>query len=61
MITTPNLQDPDLLYEQLLDAQVGMTPEQIQDFSARLILVLANQIGDAQVLGECIGLAREAG
>jgi len=61
MITTPQLQDPDLLYEQLLDAQQDMTPEQVQDFSARLILLLANQIGDAAVLGECIQAAREAG
>ena len=60
MITTPNWQDADTFYEQLLDAQVGLTPEQIQAFSARLILLLANQVGDAKVLGECIAAAREA-
>jgi hypothetical protein len=60
MITTPNLQDADLLYEQLLDAHAGLTPEQALDFSARLILLLANQIGDAGVLAECIQAAREA-
>jgi hypothetical protein len=60
MITTPQLQDPDGLYEQLLDAQADMTPEQMLDFSARLILLLANQIGDAQVLGECIAAARDS-
>lgn len=60
MITTPNLQDADGFYEQLLDAQAGLSPEQIQAFSARLILLLANQVGDAKVLGECIAAARDA-
>lgn len=60
MITTPNWQDADTFYEQLLDAQAGLTPEQIQAFSARLILLLANQVGDTKVLGACIAAAREA-
>ncbi|WP_288252424.1 DUF2783 domain-containing protein [uncultured Hydrogenophaga sp.] len=61
MITTPNWQDADTFYEQLLDAQVNLSPEQQQAFSARLILLLANQVGDAAVLTECIQTAREAG
>jgi len=60
MITTPNWQDADTFYEQLLDAQAGLSPEQIEAFSARLILLLANQVGDAKVLGACIAAAREA-
>lgn len=60
MITAPNWQDADTFYEQLLDAQSGLSPEQIERFSARLILLLANQVGDAKVLGECIATAREA-
>jgi len=59
MITTPNWQDADTFYEQLLDAQVKLSPEQQQAFSARLILLLANQVGDAKVLAECIEAARE--
>lgn len=61
MITTPNWQDADTFYEHLLDAQVNLSPEQQQAFSARLILLLANQVGDAAVLTECIQAAREAG
>ncbi len=61
MNTQPNWQDADAFYEQLLDAQVDLTPEQIQAFSARLILLLANQIGDSQVLADCIAAARDAG
>jgi hypothetical protein len=60
MITTPHWQDADGFYEQLLDAQAGLSPEQVQAFSARLILLLANQVGDAKVLGECIAAARDA-
>jgi hypothetical protein len=60
MITTPNWQDADGFYEQLLDAQAGLSPEQVQAFSARLILLLANQVGGAKVLGECIAAARDA-
>ncbi len=60
MITTPNWQDADSFYEQLLDAQTGLSTEQIQAFSARLILLLANQVGDAKVLAGCITAAREA-
>ncbi len=59
MITTPNWQDADTFYEQLLDAQAGLSPEQIQAFSARLILLLANQIGNAQVLADCVAAARD--
>ncbi|MBX3610106.1 MAG: DUF2783 domain-containing protein [Hydrogenophaga sp.] len=60
MITTPNWQDADTFYEQLLDAQTGLDTEQQLAFSARLILLLANQVGDSRVLAECVDAAREA-
>jgi hypothetical protein len=53
-----NLQDADGFYELLLDAHEGLSPEQSQLLNARLILLLANQIGDAKVLMECIEAAR---
>ncbi|MDB5753494.1 MAG: hypothetical protein JWP65_3915 [Ramlibacter sp.] len=59
MKTTPNLQDADGFYEQLLDAHQGLTPQQSQLLNARLILLLANQLGDARVLKECLAAARE--
>ncbi|MCM2253877.1 MAG: DUF2783 domain-containing protein [Ramlibacter sp.] len=59
MKTALNLQDADGLYEQLLDAHEGLTPEQSQLLDARLILLLANQIGDAKVLQHCIEAARQ--
>ena len=58
MKTASNLQDADGFFEQLLDAHEGLTPEQSQLLNARLILLLANQVGDAGVLKECVEAAR---
>jgi hypothetical protein len=59
MKTALHLQDADGFYELLLDAHEGLTPEQSQLLNARLILLLANQVGDARVLKECIEAARQ--
>ena len=58
MKTTLNLQDADGFYERLLDAHQGLTPQESELLNARLILLLANQVGDATVLSECIEAAR---
>jgi hypothetical protein len=58
MKTEPNMQDADDFYERLLDAHAGLTPEQSQLLNARLILLLANQVGDAKVLARCVEEAR---
>ncbi len=59
MKTQANFQDADDFYEQLLDAQQGLNREESELFNARLILLLANQVGDAQTLQECVRAARE--
>jgi hypothetical protein len=59
MKTEPNLQDADGFYEKLLDAHQGLTPEQSQLLNARLVLLLANQVGDAKVLAACIDAAAD--
>jgi Protein of unknown function (DUF2783) len=58
--TDLNLTDADAFYEQLLDAHAGLTPAQSELLNARLILLLANQVGDSQVLADCLAAAREA-
>lgn len=58
MKTALNLNDPDAFYERLLDAHEGLTPEQSQLLNARLVLLLANQVGDGEVLAQCIEAAR---
>ena len=59
MKTNRHLQDADSFYEQLLDAHEGLTREQSELLNARLILLLANQVGDAKVLCDCIEAARQ--
>jgi hypothetical protein len=57
--TAPHFQDADAFYECLLDAHQGLSREQSELLNARLILILANQIGDSAVLQACIAGARE--
>lgn len=52
------LTDADGFYEALLDAHAGLSTEQSTLLNARLILLLANQIGNAAVLADCIDLAK---
>lgn len=58
MKTTLNLQDADGFYERLLDAHAGLSPAESELLNARLILLLANQVGNAQVLKECVEAAK---
>ena len=57
MKTALNFQDADSFYEQLLNAHQGLGAEQSALLNARLILLLANQVGDAKVLKECVDAA----
>lgn len=56
--TEPNIAAPDDLYEALIAAHGDLTPEQSARVNAKLILLLANHIGDPQVVLEAIRLAR---
>ena len=58
MRTEPNLQDADGFYNQLVEAHEGLDLNQSFELNSRLIFLLANQIGDAQVLAECIAAAK---
>ena len=60
MKTSLNLQDADGFYEQLLDAHQGLSEEQSALLNARLILLLANQVGDGKVLKACVEAAKVA-
>lgn len=55
--TQLRIADPDGFYEKLLDAHRGLTDEQCAQLDARLILLLANQVGDDRVLADCIEAA----
>jgi len=53
----PNLARPDDFYADLLAAHEGLPKTDSDALNARLILVLANQIGDNEVLRECLKAA----
>jgi hypothetical protein len=57
MKTELTLKDPDAFYEKLLDAHRGLSAEQSAQLNARLILLLANQVGDDRVVAECVDAA----
>ena len=58
--TAANFQDADAFYECLLDAHQGLSREQSELLNARLILILANQLGDGPLLQACIAAAKAA-
>lgn len=59
LILEPNIQSPDDFYEALIEAHRGLSADQSGMLNAKLILLLANQIGDLAVLRDAIGKARE--
>ena len=58
LITAPNMANPDDFYEALIDMHRDLDEAQSQAVNARLILLLANHIGDMQVLREAMSHAR---
>jgi hypothetical protein len=50
--------DSDAFYEALLDAHASLSREDSEALNARLILLLANAVGDLSVLKACVSLAR---
>ncbi|MBI1791208.1 MAG: DUF2783 domain-containing protein [Acidobacteria bacterium] len=57
--TEPNIAQPDEFYQALVDLHSGLSEEQSQIVNARLILLLANHIGDRTVLLEALSKARD--
>ena len=60
LTVAPNLPRPDEAYAGLLAAHDGLDAAQSAALNARLVLILANHIGDAGVLEEAVVLARRA-
>ena len=54
----PNIADQDLFYAELIDQQRDLSDEQADMMLAKLVLILANHVGDRAVLSEAVALAR---
>jgi len=60
LITDPNLSAPDDFYEALIDAHRELSPADSHALNARLVLLLANHIGELGVLREALVAARDS-
>lgn len=58
-ITTSNIPDTDGFYASQPAAHRGLTEAESHAMNARLVLVLANHIGDRAVLEQALALARD--
>ena len=54
-----NIADPDGFYQALIEMHRDLTPEQSQMVNAKLILLLANHVGDLPVLRQAMAKARQ--
>jgi 2-hydroxychromene-2-carboxylate isomerase len=56
--TGARLAQPDEFYQALIDAHAGLDDDASAALNARLVLLLANQIGDLETLREALAVAR---
>lgn len=58
LITASQFADPDAAYVALVEARRNLSEQAAAALDTRLALILANHIGDIDVLKEAIALAR---
>lgn len=61
LITEPHLEAPDPFYEALIDTHRELSEQQSHALNARLVLLLANHIGEHEVLLQALQAARASG
>lgn len=61
LITAPNVASPDEVYAMLLAAHEDLSADESQALNARLVLILANHIGNIETLAQALDLARRTG
>jgi len=55
----PNIIDADGFYQELIESQRELSDEQADMMTTKLVLILANHVGDRALLREAIALARD--
>jgi hypothetical protein len=60
LVTTLRFGNPDDAYVRLIEARRGLTEAAAAELDAKLVLILANHIGDVDVLDEAIALAKQS-
>ncbi|MGN6528263.1 MAG: DUF2783 domain-containing protein [Burkholderiaceae bacterium] len=61
LVTDRHLDAPDDFYEALIEAHRDLSTADSHALNARLVLLLANHVGDLDVLREALRIARESG
>jgi hypothetical protein len=59
LITTSQFKDPDAAFVMLVEARRGLSEDAAASLDAKLVLILANHIGDTGVLKDAIALAKQ--
>ncbi|MCD6071742.1 MAG: topoisomerase [Microvirga sp.] len=60
LVTESRLADPDRSYRAMIEAHRGLSDEDSAALNSRLVLILANHIGEHAVLQEAIALAKRS-
>ena len=55
-----NLEAPDDFYEALIDAHRDLSAAQSHELNAKLVLLLANHVGERSALNEALAAARDS-
>jgi hypothetical protein len=58
LVTAPRFSNPDDAYVALIEARRGLSEAAAAELDTKLVLILANHIGDIDVLREAIALAK---
>lgn len=61
LITEPHLERPDDFYQALIDTHRDLSEADSHALNARLVLLLANHIGELAVLQQALRIARDSG
>ncbi len=54
---SPNIPDPDGFYQELIDSQREMSEAQAELMNCKLVLILANHVGDREILRQALAAA----
>jgi hypothetical protein len=58
--TAANIPDRDSFYQELIDSQRDLTDEEAALMNCKLIILLANHIGDREILTEALAKAAKS-
>jgi len=59
--TEPRIDDPDDFYARLITLHADLSVEQSQTLNSKLVLLMANQIGDRAILDQILDAVRNRG